>query len=144
MARRPKSESKISAGTRVRLTDQYRGCLYHISSMVVTQTTGLDYFNLSQLQSRHFIMSPVITWIGYKNQNQNQNNVYLVCRYRYNVKVIWKQENKLINADMEAPIKGALYRIWCGVHRLSDSGVKVVWIYSAILQLLFTRRVSYC
>ena len=23
----------------------------------------------------------------------------------YNVKVIWKQENKLINADMEAPIK---------------------------------------
>ena len=25
--------------------------------------------------------------------------------YKYNIKVIWKQENKLINADMEAPIK---------------------------------------
>ena len=24
------------------------------------------------------------------------------------------------------PIKGALYRIWCGVNRLGDSGVKVV------------------
>ena len=23
-------------------------------------------------------------------------------------------------------IKGALYRIWCGVNRLGDSGVKVV------------------
>ena len=23
-------------------------------------------------------------------------------------------------------VKGALYRIWCGVHILSDSGVKVV------------------
>ena len=38
-------------------------------------------------------------------------------------------------------IKGALYRIWCGVNRLGDSGVKVVWIDSAILQLLLSRRV---
>ena len=41
-------------------------------------------------------------------------------------------------------IKGALYIIWCGVNRLGDSGVKVVWIDSAILQLLLSRRVSYC
>ena len=40
-------------------------------------------------------------------------------------------------------IKGALYRIWCGVNRLGDSGVKVVWIDSAILQLLLSRRVSH-
>ena len=26
----------------------------------------------------------------------------------------------------ERHLKGALYRIWCGVNRLSDSGVKVV------------------
>ena len=42
------------------------------------------------------------------------------------------------------PVKGALYRIWCGVNRLDDSGVKVVLIDSAILQLLLSRRVSYC
>ena len=36
--------------------------------------------------------------------------------------------------------KEALYRIWCGVNRLGDSGVND----SAILQLLLTRRVSYC
>ena len=52
-------------------------------------------------------------------------------------------------------VNGALHRIqilcrrytfwiWCGVNRLGDSGVKVVWIYSAILQLLLSRRVSYC
>ena len=44
----------------------------------------------------------------------------------------------------QQPIKGALYTIWYGVNRLGDSGVKVVWIYSAILQLLLSRRVSYC
>ena len=43
-----------------------------------------------------------------------------------------------------SPLKGALYRIWCGVNILGDSGVKVVWIVSAILQLLLSRRVSYC
>ena len=44
-------------------------------------------------------------------------------------------------------IKGALYRIWCGVNRLGDSGVKVVDIDSARTafvipagQLLLTRR----
>ena len=26
----------------------------------------------------------------------------------------------------EAVLKGALYRIWCGMNRLGDSGVKVV------------------
>ena len=30
-------------------------------------------------------------------------------------------------------IKGALYRIWCGVSKLGDSGMKVVRIDSAIL-----------
>ena len=35
--------------------------------------------------------------------------------------------------------KEALYIIWCGVNRLGDSGVKVVWIDSAILQLLLSR-----
>ena len=28
--------------------------------------------------------------------------------------------------DLMANFKGALYRIWCGVNRLGDSGVKVV------------------
>ena len=45
---------------------------------------------------------------------------------------------------MLLPIKGALYRIWCGVNRLGDSGVKVVSIDSAVLLLLLSRRVSYC
>ena len=27
---------------------------------------------------------------------------------------------------LELALKGALYRIWCGVNRLGDSGVKVV------------------
>ena len=51
-----------------------------------------------------YIREQVWTWPS-KSQNQNQNNVCFVCRYRYNVKVIWKQENILINGDMEAPIK---------------------------------------
>ena len=28
--------------------------------------------------------------------------------------------------SIQCPFKGALYRIWCGVNRLGDSGVKVV------------------
>ena len=40
--------------------------------------------------------------------------------------------------------KGAPYRIWCGVNRLGDCGVKVVGIDSAILQLLLSRLVIYC
>ena len=28
--------------------------------------------------------------------------------------------------DFGVTIKGALYRIWCGVNRLGDSGVKMV------------------
>ena len=39
-------------------------------------------------------------------------------------------------------LKGALYRIWCGVNRLSDNGVKVVLIDLAIFQLLLSRRVA--
>ena len=41
-------------------------------------------------------------------------------------------------------VKGAMYRIWCGVNRLGDCGVKVVWIDSAIIQLLLSRLVIYC
>ena len=37
----------------------------------------------------------------------------------------------------EETIKGALYRIWCGLNRLGDSGAKVVCIDSAIFQLLY-------
>ena len=41
-------------------------------------------------------------------------------------------------------IKGALYRIWCGVNRLGDSGVNRLGDTSAIVipagQLLLTRR----
>ena len=29
-------------------------------------------------------------------------------------------------SQKKASLKGALYRIWCGVNRLADSGVKVV------------------
>ena len=32
----------------------------------------------------------------------------------------------LSNRKQRASVKGALYRIWCGVNRLGDSGVKVV------------------
>ena len=28
--------------------------------------------------------------------------------------------------DLVSSFKGALYKIWCGVNRLGDSGVKVV------------------
>ena len=31
-----------------------------------------------------------------------------------------------LNCLEPSSIKGALYRIWCGVNRLGDSGVKVV------------------
>ena len=31
-----------------------------------------------------------------------------------------------ITTDWLMLLKGALYRIWCGVNRLGDSGVKVV------------------
>ena len=55
---------------------------------------------------------------------------------------------KAINCNapdyISSMFKGALYIIWCGVNRLGDSVVKVVSIDSAILQLLLTRRVSYC
>ena len=37
------------------------------------------------------------------------------------------------------PLKGAQYRVWCGVNRLGDSGVKVVLIDSAVLLLLLSR-----
>ena len=40
-------------------------------------------------------------------------------------------------------IKVALYRIWCGANRLGDSGVNRLG-QSAMLQLLLSRRVSYC
>ena len=48
------------------------------------------------------------------------------------------------NMIFRSGVKGALYIIWCGVNRLGDSGVKVVSIDSAILQLLLSRRVIYC
>ena len=62
------------------------------------------------------------------------------CLYRYNAdKIIIMQAHKplldscrLIERDMANAsintmrIKGALYKIWCGVNRLGDSGVKVV------------------
>ena len=51
---------------------------------------------------------------------------------------------KLKWLPMKDWVKGALYTIWCGVNRLGDSGVKVVSIDSAILQLLLSRRVIYC
>ena len=41
-------------------------------------------------------------------------------------------------------LKEALYRIWCDANRLGDGGLGVVYIHSAIIQLLLTRRVSYC
>ena len=31
-----------------------------------------------------------------------------------------------VSSDVAKEFKGALYRIWCGVNRLGDSGVKVV------------------
>ena len=55
----------------------------------------------------------------------------------------WQVQNEL-TIQNGLLLKGALYRIWCGVNRLGDSGVKVVWIDSVILQLLLSRRVSYC
>ena len=44
-------------------------------------------------------------------------------------------------------IKEALYRIWCGVSKLGDSGVNRLGDTSAFVNpasQLLTRRVSYC
>ena len=41
----------------------------------------------------------------------------LHVRFRINVYMSW---------FVSVPVEGALYRIWCGVNRLGDSGVKVV------------------
>ena len=45
---------------------------------------------------------------------------------------------------LELALKGALYRIWCGVNRLSDNGVNRLGDTSAFVipagQLLLTRR----
>ena len=35
-------------------------------------------------------------------------------------------KNSTIVSSVIKTLKGALYRIWCGVNRLGDSGVKVV------------------
>ena len=47
---------------------------------------------------------------------------------------VWEKKRKkgkiiiiiVINKKLTGKIKGALYRIWCGVSRLGDSGVIVV------------------
>ena len=39
---------------------------------------------------------------------------------------ILKKTIQYITKPLTAIFKGALYRIWCGVNRLGDSGVKVV------------------
>ena len=49
----------------------------------------------------------------------------------------------IVMGDFNADFKGALYRIWCCVNRLGDSGVKVVLIDTAIFQLLLSRRRSH-
>ena len=35
-------------------------------------------------------------------------------------------KTKYLGVTIQSKLKGALYRIWCGVNRLGDSGVKVV------------------
>ena len=37
-----------------------------------------------------------------------------------------KTYSRVLFVDVSSSFKGALYRIWCGVNRLGDSGVKVV------------------
>ena len=44
----------------------------------------------------------------------------LLCAFTIDQAILGKS-NALIK-----PLKGALYRIWCGLNRLGDSGVKVV------------------
>ena len=42
------------------------------------------------------------------------------CVVLYVVQTLQSDDTKMLEA-----VKGALYRIWCGVNRLGDSGVKV-------------------
>ena len=54
---------------------------------------------------------------------QRRYNACCVERYvvLYVVQTLQSDDTKMLEA-----VKGALYRIWCGVNRLGDSGVKVV------------------
>ena len=53
-----------------------------------------------------------------------------LCRRRFfsqRVIDIWNSFSEfMVSAPSTNTFKGALYRIWCGVNRLGDSGVKVV------------------
>ena len=42
------------------------------------------------------------------------------------IPVVFEVHMKKWKEKMTMGLKGALYRIWCGVNRLGDSGVKVV------------------
>ena len=71
-------------------------------------------------------MSLPVTHRGYEGPGQGkvrQGNACCVERYvvLYVVQTLQSDDTKMLEA-----VKGALYRIWCGVHRLDDSGVKVV------------------
>ena len=57
--------------------------------------------------------------LGDDNMTESKNNFHAVCCLLLLVHAntaFWRQGWE----------KGALYRIWCGVNRLGDSGVKVV------------------
>ena len=61
------------------------------------------------------------------------NSVGLPHKIQRNIEIQDKKMNRvnvrcttLVSVHTCCPVKGALYRIWCGVNRLGDSGVKVV------------------
>ena len=49
-----------------------------------------------------------------------------VRKYSFSQRTINVWNNLSTDCVHASSVKGALYRIWCGVNRLSDSGVKVV------------------
>ena len=73
----------------------------------------------------------LVTW-GYQCKRINilqKRAIRLITLSKYNCHTapLFKKLKLLTIKDMLAlqELKGALYRIWCGVNRLGDSGVKV-------------------
>ena len=69
----------------------------------------------------------LISLESYRNHTTRQSNTFkqVFARTTLKSQCISVQGIQLWNS-LENSIKGALYRIWCGMNRLGDSGAKVV------------------